>query len=90
VAADDELLRRLARSSGLSRAEIVRLVQLRVVVLTDGALDPRLVRRLRRVHRLRRDLGLSADAVVVVLRLLDRVEALEGTRPPGAARVLDD
>jgi hypothetical protein len=29
------------------------------------------------MRRLRRDLGLSMDAVVIIQRLLDRIEALE-------------
>jgi hypothetical protein len=35
------------------------------------------VRRLRRIRRLRRDLGLDVEAVAIVVRLLDRIEALE-------------
>jgi hypothetical protein len=39
---------------------------------------------------MRRDLGLSLDAVVIIMRLLDRIETLEGSRPYGVtARVLD-
>ena len=37
------------------------------------------LRRVRRIRRLRRDLGLSYEAIEVVLRLLDRLEA--GERP---------
>jgi hypothetical protein len=75
--ADDEVMRRLAMSSGLSRAEVGRLVELEVVVAGPGAPDAALVRRLRRARRLRRDLGLSFDAVAIILRLLDRIELLE-------------
>jgi hypothetical protein len=90
VALDNELVRRLARSSGLSRSEITHFLELDVVTLSDGTVRPALVRRLRRVRRMRRDLGLSLDAVVIILRLLDRIEALEGSRPPGVtARILD-
>jgi hypothetical protein len=46
--------------------------------------------RRRRARRLRRDLGLSADAVVIIVRLLDRIEVLEGRRRPrSTARILD-
>src|SRR5262249_27823467 len=75
--ADDEVMRRLARSSGLSRAGVGRLVELEVVVARPGAPETVLVRRLRRARRLRRDLGLSFDAVAIILRLLDRIELLE-------------
>ena len=88
---EEALLRRLARSSGLRAAEVRRLVQLQVVVPGEGPLRPELLRRLRRVRRLRRDLGLSLDAVVIVVRLLDRIEALEGARSTASrVRVLDD
>lgn len=77
MSAEGELLTRLARSSGLSRQEVLRFAQLDLAVASDGPLEPHLVRRLRRAHRLRRDLGLSVDAVVIVLRLLDRIEKNE-------------
>jgi DNA-binding transcriptional MerR regulator len=38
------------------------------------------MRRIRRIRRLRKDLGLSYDAIVIVLRLLDRLEAAERGR----------
>lgn len=75
--ADDDVMRRLARSSGLSRAEVGHLVELEVVVAESGAPEMALIRRLRRARRLRRDLGLSFDAVAIILRLLDRIELLE-------------
>jgi hypothetical protein len=87
---DSELVRRLARSSGLSRSEVSHFLELDVVTLSDQTVRPALVRRLRRVRRMRRDLGLSLDAVVIIMRLLDRIETLEGSRPYGVtARVLD-
>jgi hypothetical protein len=89
VRRDEELLRRLARSSGLRREEVIRLVRLEVV--PDAAPSPDLLRRLRRARRLRRDLGLSLDAVVIIVRLLDRIEALEGVRSSRASvRIVDD
>ena len=88
---DDALVRRLARTSGLPAGEVRRLVQLDVVVVAGEVLQPALVRRLRRIRRLRRDLGLSLDAAIIVLRLLDRIDELEGTRLGSPrARVLDD
>jgi hypothetical protein len=91
VLPDDALLSRLARSSGLRAGEVRRLVQLEVIVVGGEALQPAQVRRLRRIRRLRRDLGLSLDAAIIVLRLLDRIDELEGTRTgPPRARVLDD
>lgn len=88
MATEAELLVRLARSSGLSRGEIRRFVELGVVRLRDGPVEPAQVRRLRRARRLRHDLGLSVDAVVIILRLLDRIDVLEGTRQRrGAVRI---
>jgi hypothetical protein len=89
VGPDDALLRRLARSSGLRAGEVRRLVQLEVVAVGGEVLQPALVRRLRRIRRLRRDLGLSLDAAIIVLRLLDRIDELEGTRIGPRARVVD-
>lgn len=78
MAVEDDVLRRLARSSGLTRAEVRRFVRLEVVTSRAGELEPALIQRLRRARRLRRDLGLSPDAIEIILRLLDRIEALEG------------
>lgn len=91
MAPDDALLRRLARSSGLRTDEVRRLARLEIVVLDGETVRPALLRRLRRVRRLRRDLGLSLDVAIIVIRLLDRIEALEGARTaPRRVRVLDD
>lgn len=76
--ADEQTLRRLARSSGLRWHEVREFVRFEVVTIGEGPLEAVVVRKLRRAHRLRRDLGLSTDAVVIILRLLDRIEALEG------------
>ena len=89
--AEDELVAVMARSSGLRRADVRRFVQVEALSVDERLLQPRVIRRLRRLHRLRRDLGLSLDAGMVVLRLLDRIEALEGQRRwSGAVRVLED
>jgi hypothetical protein len=91
VAADDTLLRKLARSCGLRMDEVRRLVQLEVVAVSGEPVHPALLRRLRRVRRLRRDLGLSLDAAIIIVRLLDRIDALEGTRVRSRrVRVPDD
>ena len=92
MAPDDAQLRRLARSAGLRVAEVRHLVELEVVVLGEETLQPGQLRRLRRVRRLCRDLGLQLDAAIIIDRLLDRIEALEGRRLPGRrrVRVLDD
>jgi hypothetical protein len=79
VQVDEEIVRRLARSSGLTRAEVRHVLEFYVGAVPGGVVQPALLRRLRKAHRLRRDLGLSMDAVVIILRLLDRLERLEGT-----------
>jgi hypothetical protein len=91
MAAEDDRLRMLARSSGLRTAEVRRLVQLEIVAVGGETMQPALLRRLRRVRRLRRDLGLSLDAAIIVIRLLDRIDALEGERRGRLrVRVLDE
>jgi hypothetical protein len=91
MAPDDAQLRRLARSTGLRTSEVRRLVQLEVVVLRGETLHPALLRKLRRVRRLRRDLGLSLDAAVIVVRLLERIDVLEAERVQRRRiRVLDE
>jgi len=74
---DRDLMRRLARSSGLSGPEVRRFVELEVIVVGPERHEQALLQRLRRARRLRRDLGLSPDAVAIILRLLDRIEVLE-------------
>jgi hypothetical protein len=77
MAADDATLRRLARASGLSPLELRRYMQVEeaTVETLPAAV---LAARLRRVRRLRRDLGLSFDAIAIIVRLLDRIESVEG------------
>lgn len=77
MVSENDLLRRLARSTGLTRAEIRRFVDLDVLLVRRGLAEAAMMRRLRRARRLRRDLGLSLDAVAIILRLLDRIEALQ-------------
>jgi MerR-like DNA binding protein len=91
MAVEGDLLRRLAHSSGLRPTEVRYFIQVGVITLTDQGVPPAMIRRLRRARRLRRDLGLSVDAIAIILRLVERVEALEGTHPRGlVARVIDD
>jgi MerR HTH family regulatory protein len=92
VTPEADLLRRLARASGLSQTEVRRFLQLGVVTFTGEPVQPALLRRLRRVRRMRRDLGLSLDAIAIIVRLLDRLEAVEGRTPPAnvSITVLED
>lgn len=90
MALDEQAIRRLARLAGLRSEEVRLLVQLDVVA-PSGEAHAAVLRRLRRVRRLRRDLGLSLDAVVIIVRLLDRIDVLEGrSARTSQARVLDD
>ena len=82
--AEGERVQRVARWSGLSRAELVRYVELEVLTLSEPPLPPAEVRRLRRIRRLRQDLELPVDAVAIIVRLLDRIEVLERQRRPPA------
>lgn len=83
MAGDAERVRRLARLAGLSSAELRRYVELEVVRVELGEVRQALIPRLRRIRRLRHDLSLSEDAVVIIVRLLDRIEALEGNSQAG-------
>ncbi len=67
------------------RSQLRRYEQLGLVKPSDGA-DPGSasrvyseddLRRLRRIRRIQRDLGLNLDAVQVVMRLVDQVEQLQ-------------
>ncbi len=66
-------------------SQIRRYEQLGLITPTGGS-DPGSsgrayseedLRRLRRIRRIQRDLGLSLDAVQVVMRLLDQIEQLQ-------------
>jgi DNA-binding transcriptional MerR regulator len=70
-----DALRRLSRASGASRRELIRYQELNLITVPDGEAGEQLLRRLRRITRLRRDLGLGIEAAAVVMRLLDRFEA---------------
>jgi hypothetical protein len=91
MAADEATLRRLARASGLSRIELHRYMQIEEEMTVEALPAAELAARLRRVRRLRRDLGLSLDAIAIIVRLLDRIDALEGrTRSRMTVRILDE
>jgi DNA-binding transcriptional MerR regulator len=51
-----------------------------LLVLADAGPTEADLRRARRIRRLHRDLGLSYEAIEVVLALVDRVEAAESAR----------
>jgi hypothetical protein len=65
------------RRAGVGRAELRRYRELELITLGQGSDQTVLMRRVRKIRRLRRDLGLPLDAVAIILRLLDRIEALE-------------
>jgi MerR HTH family regulatory protein len=83
MVSESDLLHRLARSTGLTRAELRRFVELDVLLVGREPAEATMMRRLRRARRLRRDLGLSLDAVAIILRLLDRIEALQQAQARG-------
>jgi len=72
----------LARRSGCHPELVERLARFGVIEPSEGAGGPprfasSALARLRRAVRLRRDFGLNASALGLVLDLLERVEALE-------------
>jgi hypothetical protein len=91
VAIDEQALRRLARSSGLTPADVRRYLELEAIDVRRERSGLALVVTLRRVRRLRRDLGLSLDAAAIVVRLVERIEELQETRRrPLIARIVED
>lgn len=84
---------RLARLAGLTRREVACVDdQLLATWVGDGETEEVALWRLRRVRRLRRQLGLDYEAIEIIVRLLDRVErlqALSGTSGM-ALRILED
>lgn len=62
----------------ISVTEVRRYERAGVVALPeDGRFTEADLRRLRRVRRLRRDLGLQLEAIAIILRLVERLEELE-------------
>lgn len=62
---------------GVRRRELQTYAATGLLVLGDGPPSEADLRRMRRIRRLRRDLGLSYEAIEIVLRLVDRLEAGE-------------
>jgi hypothetical protein len=73
----DRSTRRLTVVTGMTRRELECVDQETLTALAAGDLGADVVWRLRRVRRLRRHLGLDYAAIEIIVRLLDRVEALE-------------
>lgn len=74
----DPRLKALARQSGLTQRELTQYVELEILTLATGEVPETTLRRVRRIHRLRRDLGIDLDVVAIIIRLLDRIQELEG------------
>ena len=63
---------------GVGRRELQTYVASGLLALDEAAGPTEAdLRRVRRIRRLRRDLGLSYEATAVVMRLVDRLEAGE-------------
>lgn len=73
---DDELL----RLTGITRRELDCYDDELLGAWRNAELDEETVWRIRRVHRLRRQLGLDYEALEIIVRLVDRIERLEGER----------
>jgi DNA-binding transcriptional MerR regulator len=73
---------------GIARRELQAYAAGGLLTLGEAGPTEADLRRARRIRRLRRDLGLSYEAIDVVLRLVDRLEAGEqrggGERRPSA------
>jgi len=68
--------------TGLTRRELALLDEATLEVLSTEDVTEETIWRVRRVRRLRRDLGLQYEAIEVIVRLLDRIETLEGEQFP--------
>jgi DNA-binding transcriptional MerR regulator len=62
---------------GVGRRELETYVASGLIAIAGAGPTEADLRRARRIRRLRRDLGLSYEAIEVVLRLVDRLEAAE-------------
>jgi len=70
----------LAEAVGISRASLGRIVRLGLLegeARADGVFSASAVARLRRMLRLRRDLGMDLADAGIVANLMDRMERLE-------------
>lgn len=54
-----------------------QIAELGIVDLRNGLIPARQIKRIQKLMRLRRDLGINFPGVAVILDLLERVEALE-------------
>ncbi|MGH7777699.1 MAG: chaperone modulator CbpM [Candidatus Dormibacterales bacterium] len=68
---------RLADRARVEVSVIRRYERAGCIEVTE-VVDEIAVRRLRRVHRLRRDLGLDLHAIAIIVRLIERLERAEG------------
>lgn len=70
-----------AESVGMTERQVRQYVRIGLVPSTvwddEPSLDDLGLARLRKIRRLRQDLGLNADGVEVVMRLLDQIEQLQ-------------
>ena len=79
-----EVLEQLAEAVGLSQLDLDRLVRVGLVesaaqgILEFTADTPA---RLRRMLRLRRDLGVNFTGAAIIVDLLERIEQLEANLP---------
>ena len=67
---------------GVGRRELQAYAASGLVAIAGAGPTEADMRRVRRIRRLRRDLGLSYEAIEVVLRLVDRLEAGERAEFP--------
>jgi hypothetical protein len=84
---DQELL----RLAGITRRELESYDEELLAAWRSAELDEQTLWRIRRVHRLRRQLGLNYEAIEIIVRLVDRLEQLESVRSHHeiTVRVLD-
>ena len=73
----DPRLKVLARQTGLTSRELTRYIELDMVTMPRGEVSETTLHRVRRIHRLWRDLGIDLEVVAIIVRLLDRIEELE-------------
>jgi hypothetical protein len=86
--ADEEIL----RLTGITRRELDCYDDQLRASWRSAKLDEETVWRIRRVHRLRRQLGLNYDALEIIVRLVDRIEQLQsqGGRHEIRVRVIEE
>jgi DNA-binding transcriptional MerR regulator len=83
----------MARQCGITRREMRRYVELEMITPSPGEVTEATRRRLRRIRRLQQDLDIDLEVVAIIVRLLDRIQELEGRRGEASrltARVIGD